>query len=97
MPEFAGQGRRWDGYDRALSMGQAVAAHFEEGQAGQHALTASTHDQHIVRAAGQVHQHPTRRSPLHMRLHERIVGNLAPHRDQRLPEPLAGEVPTRPP
>jgi hypothetical protein len=32
-----------------------------------------------------------------VRLHERIAGNLAPHRNQRLPEPLAGQIPARPP
>ena len=30
-----------------------------------------------------------------MRLHQRIVGNLAPHSDQRIPELLASELPAR--
>jgi hypothetical protein len=29
---------------------------------------------------------------LQVRLHQRIAGNLAPHRDERVAEPLAGEV-----
>ena len=61
MAEFAGQGRRRDGQDRALGVRHAVAAHLGEGQAGQRISAAGSHDQHIVRAAGQVHQHPPRR------------------------------------
>jgi hypothetical protein len=95
MPELAGEGRRRDGQDWALGVRHAVAAHLREGQAAQRTATASPHDQHIIRAAGQLHQHPARRTPLHVRLHERLSGNLTPHRDQRLPEPLAGQVPAR--
>jgi hypothetical protein len=93
MPELAGQFGRRDGYDRTLGVSQAVAAHCGEGQPGQRAPAAGAHDQHIPRTAGQVHQHPACRSPLDVRLHQRIVGNLAPHRDQRVPEPLTGQVP----
>ncbi len=93
MPEFAGQGGWWDGNDGTLGAGQAVAAHLGKGQPPQRAPAVGAHDQHIVRAAGQVHQHLARRPALDMRLHPRIVGNLAPHCHQRVPEPLAGEVP----
>jgi len=52
MPELAGQGRRRDGHDGALGVGQAVAAHLGKGQPAQRAPAAGAHDQHIVRAAG---------------------------------------------
>lgn len=58
MPELAGQGGRRDGDNGTLGMGQAVAAHLGKGQPPQRAPAASAHNQHIVRAAGQVGQHP---------------------------------------
>ena len=95
MPEFADQGGRRDGDDGTLGMGQAVAADFGKGQAPQRAPAASAHDQHIVRAAGQVDQNPAHRPAFDMRLYPRIAGNVAPHCHQRVPEPLTGKVPAR--
>ena len=42
---------------------------------------------------GQAHQHPARRTPLHVRLHSRVVGDFTPHCDKRVPETAAGEIP----
>ena len=95
MPELAGQGGRRDGDNGTLGMGQAVAAHLGKGQPPQRAPAASAHNQHIVRAAGQVDQHPAHRPAFDMRLYPRIVGNLTPHCHQRVPELLAGKVPAR--
>ena len=92
MPEFAGERGRRDGQDRALGVGQAVAAHPGKGQPGQRAAAASAHDQHIAGAAGKVHQDPACRAALYARLHQRIGGDFAPHRDERVAELLAGEV-----
>ena len=92
MREFAGKGGRRYGQDRAPGVGQAIAAHLGKGHPGQRAAPPGAHDQHIARAAGQVHQHPAGRAPLYMWLQQRIVGNLAPHCDERVPEPSAGEV-----
>jgi len=92
MSEFAGQRGRRDGQDRASGMSQAVAAHPGKGQPGQCPVAAGTHDQHIIGAACKGHQYPARQASLYLRLHQRIVGNLTPHRDQRVPEPLAGEL-----
>lgn len=73
-------------------MSQAVAAHFGKGHPGQRAAAASAHHHHIARTASEVHQHPARRAALYLRLHQRILGNLAPHRDQRVPQPPASEL-----
>ncbi len=81
MPELTGQ-RGWrDGQDGALGVGQAVAAHLGTGHPGQRAG-----------AAGKVHQDPACRAACNARLHQRAGGDLAPHRDERVAEPLAGEV-----
>jgi len=58
MPDFPGECGRRNGDHRALGMGQAVAAHLGKGQPPQRAPAAGAHNQHIVRAAGQVDQHP---------------------------------------
>jgi len=92
MGEFARQFGRRDGQDRALGMSQAVAACPGKGQPGQCPVAASTHDQHIIGAARKADQNPARRTSLYPRLHQRIGGNLTPHRDQRVPEPLLGQV-----
>ena len=57
------------------------------------ATAAGAHDQHIVRAAGQIHQHPARGPAFNMRLYPRFIGHLAPHCHQRVPELLASQVP----
>ena len=95
MPEFAGQGGWWDGEDGAPGVGQAVAAHLGKGQPPQRTPASGAHDQHIIGAAGQVDQHPARRPALNTRLYPRIAGNLTPDCHQRVPEPLAGQVPAR--
>ena len=95
MPEFAGQGGRRDGDDGTLRTGQAVAAHLGKGQPPRRAPAARAHHQHIVRAAGQVDQHPARRPAFDVRLYLRIAGNVAPNCHQRVPEPPAGQVPAR--
>jgi hypothetical protein len=92
VPEFAGKFGRWNRQDRALRVGQAVGAHLRKGDPGQRAPAASAHDQHIVGAAGKIHQDPAGRATLHVRLHQRIGGNLAPHCDQRVPQPPTGEL-----
>jgi hypothetical protein len=73
-------------------VGQAVAAHFGKGHPGQRAAAAGAYDQHIAGAAGEVHQYPACRAPFYVRLYQRIVGDFAPHCDERVVEPLAGEV-----
>jgi hypothetical protein len=95
MPELADQGGRRDGDNGTLGMGQAVAAHLGKGQPPQRAPATSAHNQHIVRAAGQVDQHPAHRPAFDMRLYPRIVRNLTPHCHQRVPELLTGQVPAR--
>ena len=92
MREFAGKGGRRYGQDRALGVGQAVTAHLGKDHPGQRAAAAGAHDQHITRAAGKVDQHPAGRAPLNMWLHQRIIRGFAPHCDERVPEPSAGEV-----
>ena len=80
MREFAGKCGRWDGQDRALGVGQAIAAYLGEDHPGQDAAAASAHNQHIARAAGKVHQHPAGRAPLDVRLHQRVVRDFRPTR-----------------
>jgi len=92
MPEFAGKCGRRDGQDRAPGVGQAVAAYLGKDHPGQGAAAARADDQHIAGAAGKVDQHPAGRPPLDVRLNQRILGILAPHCEERVPEPLAGEV-----
>jgi len=52
-------------------------------RAGRGAAAPSTHDQHIIRAASKVHQHPARRAPRYVRLHHGVAGNLTPPRSAR--------------
>jgi len=91
VPKFTGERGRRDGQDRALGVGHAVAAYPGKDHPGQRASAAGAHDQHIAGAAGEVHQHPARRASLYMRLNQRIIGILAPHCDQCIPQPLAGK------
>ena len=70
-------GRAADGHDRALGTGHAVSRLTSKGERPSAPRAARPHHQHIVRLAGQVHQHPASRSPLYTRLHQRVVGNLA--------------------
>jgi hypothetical protein len=90
MPDFPGQFRRRNGHDRALGMSYAAAAHLAADHPGQSPATPSTHDQQVTRAAGKTDQDPASRAPLHVRLHQRIVRDLSPDRDERITEPPAG-------
>jgi hypothetical protein len=93
MPEFAGK-RGWrDSQNRALGVGDAVAAHFRKCHPAYRAPPASAHDQDIGGAAGKVHQDPPCGASLYVRLYQWIVGDLAPHCDERLVELVAGMVP----
>ena len=96
MPELAGEGGWRDGQDGALGVSQAVAAHLGKGHPGQRAAAAGPYDQHIARAAGKIHQDPACRAACYKRLHQRTAGDFAPHRNERVAEPLAGEVPAGP-
>jgi hypothetical protein len=42
------------------------------------------------------YQHSASQSPLYPRLHKRVVGNLGPRADQRVPELVAGDLPGTP-
>jgi hypothetical protein len=93
MPELAGE-RGWrDGQNGALGVGRAVAAHLGKGHPGQRAAAAGHYDQHIAGAAGKVHQDPAWRAACDEWLHLRAGRDFAPHRNERVAEPLAGEVP----
>ena len=78
MPDFPGECGRRDGEHGALGMGQAVAAHLAGDHPGQHATTASTHDQQVIRAAGHSDQDPASLSPLDERPDRWIVEGLLP-------------------
>jgi hypothetical protein len=92
VPGFPSECRRGNGEHRALGVRHAVAAHLAAGRPGQRATTASTHDQQVIRMAGEAHQDPARRASLHMRLHYRIIRDLSPHCDKRIPKTLAGPI-----
>jgi hypothetical protein len=89
---FPGECRRRNKDHRAVGAGCAVAAHLARDHPRQRATTASTHDQHVTRAAGNADEDPAGRASLYVRLHLRIVRDLSPDRDERIPEPLAGHV-----
>ena len=92
MPDLPGERIRRDDKHRAPGMSQAVPAHRPRDQPHPDALTASTQDQHVIRTAGDADQDPARGTSLDLRLHHRIVGNFPPHRDKRIPKPLAGHL-----
>ncbi len=92
MPDFAGECGRRNGEDRALGVGQAVAAHLAGDHPGQRATTAGTHDQQVTSAAGDRDQDPAGRATLYVRLHRGIVRDFPPNCDERIPEPLAGGI-----
>ena len=92
VPQFASQLGRRDGQDGALRVGQAVPGHRRRSPPAHGAAAASPHEQHIRRMAGQADQHPPGGAPLHVRLHHRVVGDLPPHRNKRILEPLAGQL-----
>lgn len=93
VPDFLGERRRRDGEHRALGMGLAVAAYLAGDHPGQRTTAASTNDQQVIRAAGDTDQDPASLAALHVRLHQWIVRDFSPDRDERIPEPLAGGVP----
>ena len=93
MPDFLGERRRRNGEHRAPGMGLAVAAYLAGDHPGQRTTTASTNDQQVIRAAGDTDQDPASLAPLHVRLHQWIVRDFSPDRDERIPEPLGGGVP----
>ena len=80
VPGFPGQRIRRDDEYRALGVSQAVPAHSPRDQPYPDAATASTQDQHVIRTAGHADQDPACRTPLHPRLHHRIVRDFPPHR-----------------
>jgi hypothetical protein len=92
MPDFLSKGSRRDGEDRALGVSHAIAAHLAGDCPRQRATTASTHYQQVTRAAGDAYQDPACRASLHVRLHPRIVRDLSPNGDERIPQTLAGHV-----
>jgi hypothetical protein len=90
MPDFPGQCGRRNGDHWALGMGQAVAAHLATDHPGQRTTTASTHDQQVTRAVGDIDQDPASLTPVHKRVDRRIGRDLSPDCDERIPEPLTG-------
>lgn len=92
MPDVPGESGRRNGKHRALGMGQAVAAHLAGDHPGQRTTTTGTHDQQVTRAAGNTDQDPASRAPMYERPHQRIVRDLSPDCDERIPETLAGGV-----
>src|SRR6266704_4115058 len=92
MPDFLSKGSRRNGEYRALGVSHAVAAHLAGDRPRQRATTAGTHYQQVTRAAGDADQDPACRASLHVRLHPRIVRDVSPDCDERIPETLAGHI-----
>ena len=92
MSDFLSECTRRNGEHRALSMRHAIAAHPAGDRPRQRATTSSTHYQQVSRAAGDTYEDPARRASLYVRLHHRIVRDLSPDCDKRIPETLAGHV-----
>ena len=92
MPDFLSKGSRRNGEYRALGVSHAVAAHLAGDRPRQRATTAGTHYQQVTRAAGDAYEDPACRASLHVRLHPRIVRDVSPDCDERIPETLAGHI-----
>ena len=92
MSDFLSEYSRGNGEHRALGVSHAVAAHPTGDRPRQRATTACTHYQQVTRAAGSAYENPACRASLYARLHHRIVRDLSPHCDERIPETLAGHV-----
>jgi hypothetical protein len=96
MPALLSQCSRGNGEHRALGVCHAVTAHPAGEGPCQRATTASAHHQQVTRAAGEAYQDPASRAAFHVRLHQRIIRDFSPHRDERIPQTLAGHVPPDP-